>query len=141
MQDVWAYGLLGGILSGTASGIYLLGTGRIVGISGMLASLMARDPQDARATTGAFIVGMILLPALVFAFTATPAADFPTSPSLLVAAGFLVGLGARIANGCTSGHGISGLSRFSPRSIAASCLFSVGGACGVLAFKVIQGVL
>ena len=118
--------LVGGLLIGAAAAAFILFNGRIAGISGILGGLLRPAPGD----TGwriAFLLGLVGAPlayGLVAALPAvTVAADVPT----LVAAGLLVGLGTRYGAGCTSGHGVCGLSRRSPRSLAATAAFMLAG--------------
>lgn len=117
-------GLIGGALIGVASGIYLIGAGRIAGISGMLENLI-RPVTPAFSPSAVFLLGMII-GSLAAAFLA-PSVLLPVdlrgnAPTLLIA-GLLVGFGTRMANGCTSGHGVCGIPRLSVRSIVATCIF------------------
>ena len=117
-------GLVGGALIGVAAGLYLLAAGRLAGISGMLESILR--PQRAGAGIAiAFLLGLPL-GALVTAFvwpTAMLPVDITSRAPVLIVGGLLVGFGTRLANGCTSGHGVCGLPRFSIRSIAATAIF------------------
>ncbi|HEY0846632.1 MAG TPA: YeeE/YedE family protein [Noviherbaspirillum sp.] len=126
--------LAGGILIGIASAMFILLNGRIAGISGILGGLLRPAPGEVRWRV-AFILGMFLSPVLYGMFAALPAvridADFP----MLVAAGLLVGVGTRYSNGCTSGHGVCGLSRLSPRSLVATGVFMAAGFATVLAVR------
>lgn len=120
----WA-SLGGGIVLGLASAIFILFNGRILGISGILGGLMAPRKGDIGWRI-AFFLGMAAAPA-VFAWLApagvmsVPRID--AGYALIVAAGLLVGLGTRYGSGCTSGHGVCGLSRLSPRSLVATLAF------------------
>lgn len=120
---------LGGILIGVASALLLWSHGRIAGVSGIVGGLLGRLPHGDAAWRLAFAAG--LLSAGVGFSTLSPASitadDSPTEPLLLIAAGLLVGLGTRIGNGCTSGHGVCGISRLSRRSIVATSLFIASG--------------
>lgn len=129
--------ILGGIMIGLAAGgLYLL-TGRIAGVSGMVAG--GFDPgDDARALRWLFVLGLVLGGALVEA--ASPGAlpgGYAGSPGRLVAAGTFVGVGARLANGCTSGHGLCGVARGSTRSVVALATFTATGMLTVLATRVL----
>lgn len=131
--------LLGGILIGLATAMLLLLNGRIAGISGILGGLLSRlvpraaAAQPAAARDGdtawrlAFLAGLVAAPLMYSAFTPLPLAQVEAGTGTLVAAGLLVGLGTRYASGCTSGHGICGLSRFSPRSLVATLTFMAAG--------------
>ena len=123
IQD-WIFGLAGGLLIGTASAILLLGNGRIAGVSGILGGVLARISEMRGAGEGlAFIAGLIGLPALYALTMGAPAITVTSSAFLLVTGGLLVGFGTRLGSGCTSGHGICGLSRLSPRSLVATGVF------------------
>jgi hypothetical protein len=118
--------LAGGILIGLASGLFVLADGRIAGISGLLASLL-RPPRQWVGEKALFVLGLVAAPVLWRLATPLPPltiqADFP----LLALAGLLVGLGTRLGSGCTSGHGVCGLSRLSPRSLVATACFMATG--------------
>ncbi|WP_420563311.1 YeeE/YedE family protein [Thalassobaculum sp.] len=116
-------GLLGGLLIGVAAALFLLGNGRIAGISGIAVSIATAPATQRRLESAAFIAGLIAAP-LAYVAVAGPV-EIGVTPSvpLLLAAGLLVGIGTRIGNGCTSGHGVCGLSRLSRRSIAATVTF------------------
>ncbi len=123
IQD-WIFGLAGGLLIGTAAALLLLGNGRIAGISGILGGVLARIPEMRGQAEGlAFLAGLIGLPALYALTAGAPAIIVTASVPVLVAGGLLVGFGTRLGGGCTSGHGICGLSRLSPRSLVATGVF------------------
>ena len=131
IQD-WIFGLAGGFLIGTAAAILLLGNGRIAGVSGILGGVLARISEMRGAGEGlAFIAGLIGLPALYALTMGAPAITVTSSAFLLVTGGLLVGFGTRLGSGCTSGHGICGLSRLSPRSLVATGVF-MGTAAAVV---------
>ena len=115
----------GGLVIGLSVVVLHLSTGRIAGISGMLSQLIRPRPS---AWIVAFALGLPLGAwALRLASGSPPALDIRASTPLLIAAGLLVGFGTRLGSGCTSGHGICGLARFSPRSLAATCAFMGAG--------------
>ena len=118
-------GLVGGALIGVAAGLYLLAVGRLAGISGMIESVLRPQRAGAAAIALAFLVGLPLgALATVYVWPATLQPVHITGGGpLLIAAGLLVGFGTRLANGCTSGHGVCGLPRLSVRSIAATGIF------------------
>jgi uncharacterized membrane protein YedE/YeeE len=118
--------LAGGIVIGVAAALLLLLNGRIAGISGILGGLL-RPVAGETAWRFAFIGGLIFSPAMYALVERLPAATIEASYPVLVLAGLLVGAGTRYASGCTSGHGVCGLSRFSPRSLAATTVFMVAG--------------
>jgi uncharacterized protein len=115
--------LIGGVLIGSAAGLLLWLDGRIAGISGILGGLLPPQRNDT-VWRILFLLGLIAGAALVYAFHANLPQARPAFPrGLLVSAGLLVGLGTRLARGCTSGHGVCGLARLSPRSLAATLTF------------------
>lgn len=119
-------GLIGGLMIGVAAAIMLLGLGRIAGVSGLAARATGLAHSGApRGIAAAFILGLPL-GTLVVSQRLVIDASFPR-PGLLVIAGLLVGFGTRLGSGCTSGHGVCGVSRLSPRSLAATALFMVSG--------------
>lgn len=120
--------LAGGLLIGLAAALLLLFSGRIAGISGMVARAVGiADTGIPRAQALAFVAGLPLGALLVSSWVRTPEIGVTNSVPLLVAAGLLVGFGTRMGNGCTSGHGVCGVSRLSPRSIAATASFMLVG--------------
>lgn len=118
----------GGLLIGTAAALLLLFSGRIAGISGMVARASGiANTGIPRSQAFAFIVGLPLGAFLVGIWGPTPDIAVTSSVPLLIIAGLLVGYGTRMGNGCTSGHGVCGVSRLSPRSLAATVSFMLTG--------------
>jgi uncharacterized membrane protein YedE/YeeE len=114
---------IGGALIGLAAALLMLSTGRIAGVSGILGGLLDAEARD-KGWRVAFIAGLILAPlAASLAGFAVPVPEMPASFIVIVAAGLLVGFGSRLGGGCTSGHGVCGIARLSPRSIAATAIF------------------
>ena len=134
----WIWGLVGGLLIGTGAAVYLLGNGRIMGASGILGGLIDGTARTAMSERLAFLGGTIALPALLFAAGMRVDTNVTTNIGLLVIGGLLVGLGTRIGNGCTSGHGVCGISRLSPRGIVATLIY-IGA--GVVSVTVLRGLL
>lgn len=118
--------LAGGALIGLAAAGLVLLAGRVAGISGIVGGLLRPLAGD-RAWRWAFTVGLLLSPWLVALFTAPLQVQIDAGPGTLVLAGLLVGVGTRYGAGCTSGHGVCGLSRLSPRSLAATAAFMAAG--------------
>jgi len=120
--------LLAGALIGLAASVMLLGAGRVAGISGIFGGLLAPRPGDV-AWRLAFVGGLLAagIGAALF-FPSAFASDLSRPPLLLGLAGVLVGYGTRLGSGCTSGHGVCGLSRLSPRSLASVLTFMLTGA-------------
>lgn len=120
-------GLAGGVLIGLAAAIMLLGAGRIAGVSGIAARAFGlADSSMPRAGAWAFIIGLPLGALLVTRQTATPAPTFADTGTLVIA-GLIVGIGTRLGSGCTSGHGVCGMSRLSQRSLVATATFMMTG--------------
>ena len=129
----WA-SLAGGALIGVAASLFLLLNGRIAGISGVLGGLLVPARGDI-AWRVAFIGGILLAPAAYLLVAAWPATQIDASWGALVAAGLLVGVGTRYGAGCTSGHGVCGLSRLSPRSLVATLVFMAAGFATVFVLR------
>jgi len=115
--------LAGGLLIGLAAALLLHINGRIAGISGILGGLLQRPAAGDVGWRLAFALGLIVAPLAWRLFAPLPAIEIATGVPLLVVAGLLVGFGSRLGSGCTSGHGVCGLSRLSPRSIVATLTF------------------
>ena len=134
----WA-ALAGGALIGLAASLYLLGTGRVAGISGLvarpLAALWTRSRLGLEVPSLLFIAGLVAAPWAWRLVAPLPATTLDVGPLGLIAAGLLVGVGTRMGNGCTSGHGVCGLSRFSPRSLANVLAFMSAGAATVFVLR------
>jgi uncharacterized membrane protein YedE/YeeE len=115
---------IGGVLIGLSAVLLMLFTGRIAGISGIFGGLINPRTSD-RAWRVAFIVGLIAAPVTAVAGYPVPMPQMPGSYITIIVGGLLVGFGTRLGTGCTSGHGICGIARLSPRSIAATSVFTV----------------
>lgn len=127
MGSHWLLALLGGALIGSGSALLLLTHGRIAGISGITGGLVQRATPD-RAWRVAFLAGLVAA-GLVASAIVPAAIGAPARPlAAIVVAGLLVGFGTRLGNGCTSGHGVCGLSRLSARSLVAVVAFMTTGA-------------
>lgn len=131
--------LAGGMMLGVATVILLLGIGRIAGISGIAASLL--KPKGVEVWQILFIVGLVVAPLLYQLVLPLPDIEVSTSVPLLIAAGLLVGFGTRLGSGCTSGHGICGNARLSPRSLAATVTFILFGMITVYIGRHVLGVI
>jgi len=119
--------LLGGIILGVAAALYVLFHGRILGISGIISGFLHPKPGD-RAWRMALILGLLTAPLLAaLFFEIRPIVEVEADWLAVVIAGLLVGFGAQYGSGCTSGHGICGLSRLSPRSLVATVSFMTAG--------------
>ena len=136
----WA-SLAGGILIGLATALLLLANGRVAGISGILGGLL----RPAVASRGdiawrvTFILGLFVAPLAWLTMGAMPPAQIDHSPALLTIGGLLVGIGTRFGSGCTSGHGVCGIARLSPRSLLATACFLAAGFVTVFVVRHVLG--
>lgn len=121
-------GLIGGLMIGTAAAIMLLGLGRIAGVSGMAARATGiANSGTPRSIAIAFVVGLPIGAFILARMTGGVETNFPDSIVPLIIGGLFVGFGTRLGSGCTSGHGVCGMSRLSPRSIIATAIFMAAG--------------
>lgn len=134
----WA-SLAGGVLIGIAVAMFVLLNGRVTGISGILGGLLRPAKGDA-AWRIAFMLGLVAAPAVYLSFSRLPQPQIDAGTGTLVAAGLLVGLGTRYGSGCTSGHGVCGLSRLSPRSLVATLAFMGAGFATVFVVRHLLGI-
>ncbi len=129
-------GLFGGLLIGLAAAIMLLGLGRIAGVSGLAARALGLSDGGAPLPIAwAFIIGLPLGAAAVALTIGSIPTRFSSATTTLLAGGLLVGFGTRLGSGCTSGHGVCGLSRLSPRSAAATATFMLAGIATVATMR------
>lgn len=131
MKTEWWFALLGGGMIGLSATFLMLALGRVAGISGILGSLLDPTVSD-KVWRAGFLLGLVVAGAVMFALTP---ASFQGAPQIglpgVVLAGLLVGFGTRLGAGCTSGHGVCGVSRLSIRSLAATVTFIAAGALTV----------
>jgi uncharacterized membrane protein YedE/YeeE len=137
----WTYGLIGGAIIGLAAAIYLLVNGRIMGASGIVGGLIDGSAREAWSERGAFLAGLVLVPGAVAWLTGGAETHLTGNLVVVAAAGLLVGVGTRIANGCTSGHGVCGISRFSLRGIVATVFYIGAGGLTVVFARHFLGVV
>ena len=130
--------LAGGLLIGLAAAMFVLLNGRIAGISGVLGGLLAPVRGDV-AWRLAFLAGLVGAPLAWQAVAPAPVPTIDAGPGALVVAGLLVGYGTRLGSGCTSGHGVCGLSRLSPRSLVATLAFMGAGFATVYVLRHLLG--
>ena len=129
----------GGVVIGIAAAMFVLFNGRIAGISGILGGLL----EPARGDIGwriAFVAGLVGAPLVYALFAAVPTTEIDAGNAALVVAGLLVGIGTRYGSGCTSGHGVCGISRLSPRSLVATATFMAAGFATVFVARHVLGV-
>ena len=131
--------LAGGVLIGIAAAMFALLNGRIAGISGVIGGLLKPTPGDV-AWRAAFVVGLLSAPLVYSLFAVLPEPQIAAPSGALVLAGLLVGLGTRYGSGCTSGHGVCGLSRLSPRSLVATATFMGAGFVTVFVIRHLLGI-
>ena len=131
--------IVGGAIIGIAVSILLLFQGKIAGISGILYRLLEPSAVDLRWRT-AFLLGLLLSPTIWQWFSQLPVIEVNTSTLSLVLCGILVGYGTVLGSGCTSGHGICGISRLSKRSFIATCLFMASGIITTYIVRHIVGI-
>jgi uncharacterized protein len=132
--------LIGGLLIGLAVALLVLATGRVAGVSGMLAAATRiADSGPPISHAAAFVLGLPAGTLVVALLIGMPQVRITSSTPLLIAAGLIVGFGTRLGNGCTSGHGVCGMARLSPRSIAATIAFMAAGFAAVFVTRHILG--
>lgn len=130
----------GGFAIGLGAVLLMLGLGRIFGATGIISGTVFFENKDELAWRLSLIVGMILAPGLIFFVTGTmPKLDVPVSPGMIAVGGVIVGLGASLGSGCTSGHGVCGLSRLSVRSLVAVPTFMATAAITVFLIRHVFG--
>jgi uncharacterized membrane protein YedE/YeeE len=129
---------IGGVVIGFAVALFVLVNGRVAGISGIVGGLLKPRAGDV-AWRLAFVIGLLLAPVAYGIVAAYPTIAIETGFPVLIAAGLLVGVGTRMAGGCTSGHGVCGLSRLSPRSLVATSSFMAAGFVTVFAVRHLIG--
>lgn len=137
----WIYGLLGGLMIGSAAALYLLVGGRIMGASGILGGLIDGSGRANWTERACFIAGLIGLPLLLSLSLGPYQTHLTSNVAVLIIAGLAVGIGTRLANGCTSGHGVCGISRLSVRGITATLVYLLAGGISVVLFKHVLGVI
>ena len=142
MEPDWIWGLVGGLLIGLGGAVYLLGNGRIMGASGIIGGLVDGSGRNTATERLAFLAAVAIVPIVL-----TPLYNIDITTNLtsnwvvVAAAGLLVGVGTRIANGCTSGYGVCGMSRFSLRGMVATVFYIMAGGITVVLFRHILGVI
>ena len=137
----WLWGLVGGLMIGSAGAIYLLVNGRVMGASGILGGLVDRTGWATWAERAAFIAGLVLVPPLLVPLYDTVDTHITANWAVIVAAGLLVGIGTRLANGCTSGHGVCGISRLSLRGIVSTLFYLLAGGVMMVAARHWLGII
>ena len=139
MNPDWIYGLVGGMLIGTGGAVYLLANGRIMGASGIIGGLVDGSGRSTLWERVSFLAGLALVPFLLLMAMGPKDTHATSNFALWIAAGLLVGVGTRLANGCTSGHGVCGISRLSLRGIVATVFYILAGGLTVVLFRHLLG--
>lgn len=135
IDPAWINGLIGGALIGLSAAIYLLANGRIAGMTGILIQATAQGRKRPEKLSAAFLAGAFGGAAGFAALLGPPQIQVTTLAPALIASGVIVGIGVWFANGCTSGHGVCGMSRLSLRSIAATLTFMAATAVTVAVLR------
>lgn len=130
--------LAGGMLIGLAASLFVVANGRIAGISGLIGSLLQRGSEGV-SEKALFLLGLLIAPLLWGVLATLPRIEFQNGWLGLLVAGLLVGIGTRYGSGCTSGHGVCGLSRLSPRSMIATACFMFSGFATVFVLRHVMG--
>lgn len=141
VEHNWIWGFVGGLMIGGAAAMYLLINGRIMGASGILGGMVDGTGRGTMLERAAFVAGVILVPPLLVPLYTHVDTRITHNVAVIIVAGLLVGLGTRLANGCTSGHGVCGISRFSLRGIGATVFYLLGGGIALVLFRHILGVI
>ena len=142
METDWIMGLVGGLVIGLAASLYLLGNGRIMGASGIIGGLVDKSGWTSAADRIVFLLGLILAPSIyIFIFDVEADTKATTNVMILILAGLLVGIGTRLANGCTSGHCVCGISRLSVRGITSTIFYIVAGVVSVVLLRNLWGAI
>ena len=131
----------GGLAIGLGAVMLMLGIGRIFGATGIMTGLIFSESREELSWRIALVLGMVLAPVLIFVLTGSmPEVNIPVSPIMIVIGGIIVGFGSSLGSGCTSGHGVCGLSRLSIRSAFAVPTFMITGATTVYVIRHVIGV-
>jgi len=132
--------LMGGLAIGLGAVLLMLGLGRILGATGIMSGLVFAESREEASWRIAMVIGMIAAPGVIFLASGTiPTVDVPVSPAMIAIGGVIVGLGASLGSGCTSGHGVCGLSRLSIRSLVAVPTFMGTAAVTVFIIRHVIG--
>lgn len=142
MYTDWIWGLAGGGVIGLAGAVFLLVNGRIMGASGIIGGLLDGSGRSNAGERLSFLGGLIGVPLAIVVLTGwRPDPHLTGNVAALIAGGLAVGLGTRLASGCTSGHGVCGISRLSLRGIVATLIYIAAGVASVALFRHILGVI
>ncbi len=141
MQHDWIMGLVGGGIIGLAGALFLLVNGRIMGASGIIGGLVDGSGRSDWVERAALLAGLVIVPAIAAFAMGGSETNLTGNFAVIIAAGLLVGIGTRLANGCTSGHGVCGISRLSLRGIVSTAFYIGAGGLTMVLFKHVLGVI
>ncbi len=141
VEHNWIWGFVGGTLIGLAGSILLLFNGKIMGVTGIFGGLLDRSGWSDAGERLAFVLGLVVVPPLLVPLYSSVTTHITGNWLLIVAGGLLVGLGTRLANGCTSGHGVCGISRLSLRGIVATVFYIAAGGITIAILRHGLGVI
>ena len=137
----WIYGLVGGLFIGLGGLVLLIFNGRIMGASGILGQLIDGKQDTENLERIVFLIGVIAAPLIILQFSDFSTTNVTSNTIQLVLAGLSVGAGTRIANGCTSGHGVCGISRLSLRGLLATAVYIGAGALTMVTLRTFWGLI
>lgn len=140
METDWLLGLAGGVLIGLAAAMFLLVNGRVMGASGLLGGLVDGTGRGNASERAGFVAGLVAVPGVI-ALLYGGDTHATGNLTVLIVGGLLVGIGTRIANGCTSGHGVCGISRLSLRGLVATVFYLLAGGLSIMLFRHVWGVI
>ena len=142
MQTDWIMGLTGGVVIGLAASFYLLTNGKVMGASGIIGGLVDKSGWSIVQERIVFLAGLVFAPMVcIIVLDIQAETKVTTNTIVLILAGLLVGVGTRLANGCTSGHGVCGISRLSLRGIFSTIFYVLAGIFTVLVFRHVWGII
>ena len=143
MELEWIWGLVGGGLIGLGGAVYLLGNGKIMGASGIIGGLIDGSGRNSTIERLVFLAGVVIMPILLMPFydKGTVSTHLTNNWLVIIVGGLLVGVGTRIANGCTSGHGVCGISRLSLRGLVATLIYILAGGVMLVMFRHVWGLI
>lgn len=142
MQTDWIMGLTGGVIIGLAASFYLLTNGKVMGASGIIGGLVDKSGWSIARERIVFLAGLVFAPMVcIIVLDIRAETKVTTNTIVLILAGLMVGIGTRLANGCTSGHGVCGISRLSLRGIFSTVFYVLAGIFTVLVFRHVWGII
>jgi len=141
MEQDWIFGAVGGLLIGVSASMLLLINGRIMGASGILGGLVDGSGHANAKERLSFVAGLVLAPFVLTFLWVRPDIHITENIGVLIVAGLFVGIGSRLANGCTSGHGVCGISRLSVRGIVATLAYLFAGGMFMIVFRHMLGLI